>query len=59
VGAKLILSFSEWKHGPKVFDNKGPAVYIDDVAEILRKFVIGIIKYRTLRETIHESLRGI
>jgi uncharacterized protein YodC (DUF2158 family) len=71
VGTKLILSFSECKHRPKVSDNegpamykvsdnkgsamykvsdnKGPAMYIDDVAEILRKFVIGMIKCRTLR----------
>jgi hypothetical protein len=44
VGAKLILSFSECKRRPKVSDNKGPAVYKDDVAEILRKFLIGMIK---------------
>jgi len=31
VGAKLILSFSEWQHGPKVLDNRGSAVYKDDV----------------------------
>jgi hypothetical protein len=39
-------------------DNKGPVVYTDDVAEILKKFLIGMSNCRTMRWTGQVERRG-